>query len=263
MDVQERKPSVKEEIGRVGVEGVKVFLRTKKGKEEISYFPTVDLFINLPKEKRGIHMSRLTETITDVILSKATEVGGKLEEFGRRVLEDLALKHPYQKGQIAIRSTLLLRKRTPITRSKSVEPYDVCVTVNKNGPYFDKVLTVEAIGSTACPHSLEASQGRAHIQRSRLKVEFKTDMDTSILLEELIDACEKAFSSPTYTVLKTEDEQYVVDRMYGNPKFIEDVVRDCFKNVRKLGYKGRVKVMGISEESIHKHNVVAEIEKTL
>ena len=263
MDVQEREPSIREEIGKVGVKNVKIFLKMTTGKKEIFYLPTIDLFINLPESKRGIHMSRLTETITDVLLNKARKLGGRLEEFGKEVLLDLERRHPYDKGEIAMRAVLFIKKETPVTKIESMEPYDVEVNVEKEGVSFRKTLIVGVIGSTACPHSIEKTNGKAHVQRARLRVELLVNMDCPVLLEELIAACEGAFSSATYTILKTEDEQSLVKRMYENPKFIEDVVRDCFDNVKGLGYKGLVKITGTSEESIHKHDVIAEIERFL
>ena len=80
-------------------------------------------------------------------------------------------------------------------------------------------------------------------------------------MEELIEICEKSFSSPTFTVLKTNDEAAVVEEMFRNPKFVEDVARDCFRMAKNLNFKGRVKIRATSFESIHKHNAISEIER--
>jgi len=49
--------------------------------------------------------------------------------------------------------------------------------------------------------------------------------------------------------------------MYSNPKFVEDLTRECFDKVRALGIKGKVKIKAISYESIRKHNTVSKIER--
>jgi hypothetical protein len=39
------------------------------------------------------------------------------------------------------------------------------------------------------------------------------------------DAIEQQASSPVYSGLKREDEKWVTERAYNNPKFVEDLVR--------------------------------------
>ena len=51
--------------------------------------------------------------------------------------------------------------------------------------------------------------------------------------------------------------------MFSNPKFVEDLTRECFDEVINLGIKGKVKVKAVSYESIHKHNAVSEIEREI
>ena len=62
-------------------------------------------------------------------------------------------------------------------------------------------------------------------------------------------------------MLKTVDEKFLVKKMYSNPKFVEDLARECFEKIKELGVKGKVKVKAISYESIHKHNVISVIER--
>ena len=81
------------------------------------------------------------------------------------------------------------------------------------------------------------------------------------------DLVEGAFSSPTYELLKRDDEAAVVINAHRNPKFVEDVVRDVLKllvdNCTDLPDNVGVTVRSESEESIHKHNAFAERKATL
>ena len=73
---------------------------------------------------------------------------------------------------------------------------------------------------------------------------------------------ESSFSSPTFEVLKRDDEGAVVINAHSNPKFVEDVVRTVLKEVvEKYDYLDddvEIVIRSESEESIHKHNAFAE-----
>jgi GTP cyclohydrolase-4 len=84
----------------------------------------------------------------------------------------------------------------------------------------------------------------------------------SVEADDLIGLVEGSQSSPTYEILKRPDEAQVVLDAHRNPKFVEDVVRDLLKKVADsypdLPDEVAVSVRSESEESIHKHNAVAE-----
>jgi GTP cyclohydrolase IV len=259
---QDRLPKVKEAIDRVGVSGLKVALKLRgKSGEESHFLADVDLFIDLETDRKGIHMSRLVESINEIICDDCHDPKESFEQLGMGILTELQRRHKYQRGEINIATTLLLRRFTPVTAKPTDEAYDVAVRVSVDGNVFRKRMTVRAIGNTLCPHSLETTRGKAHVQRAEIELSIETGIIENIVFEELIEICEKSFSSPTYTVLKTLDEAAVVEEMFRNPKFVEDVARDCFKQARNLNFRGRLKIRAVSLESIHKHNAVSEIER--
>jgi GTP cyclohydrolase-4 len=208
-------------------------------------------------------MSRLVESINEIVDSKAQSATRSFEALGLAILRELKRRHKYLKGQVGIRTNLLLQKQTPVTGRKSNESYEVLIRVASTNGDFKKYLSVKVIGSTLCPHSLETTNGKSHVQRAVLRLGLETHVDEKLMLEELIDVCEKSFSSPTFTVLKTVDEAYLVEKMYSNPKFVEDVARECFDHVLTLGVKGRVRIKVTSHESIHKHNAISQIERVI
>ena len=85
--------------------------------------------------------------------------------------------------------------------------------------------------------------------------------------DDLIDIVESSLSSPTFEILKRDDEAMVTMQAHKNPKFVEDVVRDILGKVldtySSLTDKVYIVVRSESEESIHKHNAFAERETTL
>ncbi|MCL5067076.1 MAG: GTP cyclohydrolase I FolE2 [Thaumarchaeota archaeon] len=258
---QDRTPKVKEIIDRVGVAGLRAVLRLNTGSGESVFLAEIDLFIDLDTEKKGIHMSRLVESINEVVSKGSRKAKRSFENLGAGILAELRRRHKYSRAEITMKTTMFVRRHTPVTAKITDEPYDVTIGVISRGEELLKKLRVRAIGNTLCPHSLEITKGKAHVQRAELDLQIETSIKEKIPLEELIEICDKSFSTPTYTVLKTVDEAALVEGMYANPKFVEDVARDCFKQTKNLDFKGRVKIRAISFESIHKHNAISEIER--
>ena len=92
-DTQEDQPKVKEAIDKVGVEGIRTHVRIIRQKMEFSHLPIIDMNIDLPANKKGVHMSRLLETINEVISRKTNGLKESLEEFGFEILEEMQEKH--------------------------------------------------------------------------------------------------------------------------------------------------------------------------
>lgn len=258
---QDRAPMVKETIDRVGISGLRTSLKLRTKSGESDFTAEIDLFIDLEDMRKGIHMSRLVESINEVVSSSSRRPKSTFEKLGLDILNELKKRHKYTKGEILIKTTFFVRRHTPITMKPTDEPYDVSVGVISRDNTFIKKLRVKAVGNTLCPHSLETTRGKAHVQRAEVDLQIEVPIEEEIRLEELVDICEKSFSSPTYTVLKTNDEAALVEHMFQNPKFVEDVTRDCFKQAKNLKFKGRVKIRATSFESIHKHNAISEIER--
>lgn len=259
---QDRQPDILERIDRVGVEGVKTWVKVVRNGKEYVHVPTIDVLIDLESDKKGIHMSRLTETIGEVF-DQSSGICNSLEAFGNDVLNKLAKKAEFRQAEIRIKTTLLIERTAPVSGRNSLEPYEAIITVIRNDKR-EKDLEVRVVGSTSCPHSMELSGGvKAHIQRAQLILGLTTEYDYDINLETLVDVCEKSLSAPTFTVLKAMDEKYIVEQQHANPRFVEDVVRTCFEELKKLRVKGKVRIKVVSDESIHKHNAVAEIVRVL
>jgi len=111
---------------------------------------------------------------------------------------------------------------------------------------------------TVCPCSKAiCEQGGAHSQRAEVRI--KAGCTEFLWLEELIEAAERAASSPVYSLLKRSDEKKVIETAFSNPTFVEDVARRAASalaaNPRIDSYSVEVE----SFESIHNHSAVALI----
>ena len=77
----------------------------------------------------------------------------------------------------------------------------------------------------------------------------------------MINIIERCSSSDIYSILKREDEKFVTERAFDNPKFVEDVVRDIAET---LGADTNILWFAIEAEnfeSIHNHSAYAYLEK--
>ncbi|ASI99568.1 GTP cyclohydrolase IV [Thermococcus celer] len=262
VETQEEKPEIMEPLHRVGITNLRTVARINWKGRVYTFLPLFEVTIDVPAEKKGIHMSRLVESITEA-MSEAVEeevMGAhrSLEELGRAVIRRLEGKHPHRHAEVWIRTHLIVPRETPASGKVSYEPYDVEVGVIKNGDgSFEKVLHVKVTGNTVCPHAMANNDGKTHIQRAVGELEVRTAFDEEIALEDMIDVVEGSFSHPTYTLLKTVDENAVVQGMFANPKFVEDVAREILAKAKER-FNGRIHVRVISNESIHKHDVIAE-----
>jgi len=123
----------------------------------------------------------------------------------------------------------------------------------------DLVVILEIPISTVCPCSKEISAAGAHNQRGRVRLQLR--FKKFVWIEDFIGLVEQAASSDVFSVLKREDEKFVTEKAYCNPKFVEDVVRDI---ALKLDADANITWFAVeceNYESIHNHNAYAYIEK--
>ena len=94
----------------------------------------------------------------------------------------------------------------------------------------------------------------------RARVRFRKGYEC-IYIEDLTDLMERQASCPLYPLLKREDEKYVTERAYENPKFVEDMLRDLVIAFRALAGLEWFSVSCENYESIHNHNAYASYEE--
>jgi len=103
-------------------------------------------------------------------------------------------------------------------------------------------------------------EGRTHVQRALGTLSLKGTLDDMPEFESIVDVLRKSFSAETFSILKTEDEQVVINRMYENPMFVEDVCRSILAKAKNNFKDKKLDLTAIvkSLESIHKHDAIAK-----
>ena len=224
-------------------------------------------------------MSRNLELVSEINDENLKEHASDLESFCAKIAKLLLKKHEYATfSEVKAEADYFLDRIYP-SGKKGLEPYKLVAEARANSRgEVKKLIGVKVIGMTACPCAMEAVRkigkyGKnvttpTHNQRNitTLMIEVPGE-NRSVDANDLIEIVEKAFSSPTYSILKRDEEAQLVFDAHNNPKFVEDVVRDILSSVLKK-YKNLpddvlVIVRSESEESIHKHNAFAERVTTL
>jgi GTP cyclohydrolase-4 len=258
MTTQDNPPEHFITLEKVGITNLKTLIKIERYNKEFRHIPVISIFMDLDKLKKGVHMSRLIESITRTVEEEVTEKHSSLEQIGRHILEKLKEKHQFKKAGIKIESELPVYEKTPASKKDTIEIHDIIVNVLNQGDVWTKVLTVSVIGNTVCPHALSMNEGKTHIQRATGILEVTTPFENEIALEDMVDVVEQSFSSKVYTLLKSEDESYIVKSMYDNPLFVEDVCRNILALSLTRFENSKIQVKCISNESIHRHDVYAE-----
>jgi GTP cyclohydrolase-4 len=263
-ETQEQRPAVQLSLDEVGITDFRTQISVTRGTKIYRYNTDISVVINLPPSKKGVHMSRFVESISEILSSK-TESYFSLEEMSIQVLEELHSRHSFETGMITLKFDFFTPRLTPVSKRTSMENYQGrLITYWKRGTVTHE-LSLGTFGSTVCPHALiNSEKKRTHIQRAYGEVTFigKTSQIPDMeLISKILD---KSFSAPSYSLLKQEDEQWVVNKMFENPLFVEDVTRNLLLNSIKAFQELELEILAstLSMESIHKHNVISKGKTT-
>lgn len=252
-DVQNQNDLRKIHIDKVGVKNIHypIIVEDRKNKFQQTN-AVIDIFVELPHQHRGTHMSRFLEVLNSYHQESLID---NLEPF----LNEVKLKLNSQSAYVSIRFPYFIKKQAPVSKIESLLDYECDFTASLKDN-FDFILGIKVPVTTLCPCSKEISNYGAHNQRSIVTVKVKYNQ--FIWIEEIIDYVEKSSSCEIYPLLKRVDEKYVTEKAYENPVFVEDIVREISI---KLNNDERIFWYSIESEnfeSIHNHSAYAFVEKS-
>lgn len=235
-------------IDRVGIRGlaypITVWDRTNRMQPTIA---TIDATVSLPATEKGTHMSRFVEVLNEV---RGELSLNNLDAVLTRIQERLKA----DQVQLDIRFPYFVEKSAPVSGAKSLLEYKAGFHARKNGDVFLFELEVSVPVTTLCPCSKAVSERGAHNQRSWVTV--RCTSEPFLWIEEVIELVEACASSPLYALLKREDEKYVTEAAYDNPRFVEDLIREVVVSLAPRTQTLTVSVENM--EAIHNHSAWAE-----
>ncbi len=251
-DIQNLKDDRNIAIDRVGIKGIKypiiVLDRANKTQPTTA---TIDMFVDLPHEYKGTHMSRFIEML-HVFRSKVS-----LKSFSM-ILDEMKRQLNAESAHIEIRFPYFIEKKAPISGSPGLMDYNCAIIATSEADgEADIKVEVKVPITSLCPCSKEISAYGAHNQRGI--VSLITRFREFIWMEDMISLVEESASCEVYSILKRADEKEVTERAYDNPKFVEDIVRDIALKVEADENFTWYSVSVENFESIHNHSAYAYI----
>jgi len=248
-------------------------------------------------------MSRTSETIEEVINEVIFKPTPTIELVGDRIIKKLLERHPYtSRAEVKLEGKIIVQVKENderiIQKSYSISSFvkgtrDISGEIDYN--YF---IGASAVGMTVCPCAKELSLEYAeevvksrkdisvseedlnkllnilpfssHNQRSigTIIIQIKDLTNHNVDVLDIIDVIEQSMSGKIQSVLKRPEEAELVRSAHLKPLFSEDVIREMAKNFILRDFPNlednfKVKFKILSHESIHPHNVFAELTTTL
>jgi len=280
-DVQNEKPQLSLAIEKIGVKKVHRRINLNTSTQVFSYDAELNAFIDLPKNQRGAHISRIIEAILDVIDDGEKKRFKNLEELLEAICKALLSKNPYaSRAEVEMKTIYYLDTNLNLNfiKEKIPEAVNVTFTVSKRRGYETNWITgIIMEGLTVCPcaqavysalEKVNSENGLSHTQRTKVFIQVKTNR-MPIPIEWLVEAVSDAFSAPALSLLKRVQEYKLIKAAFKKPRFIEDVIRQViFKVASKLNDEDfplstELFIEAESHESVHPFNAYASMHVTL
>jgi len=303
LDLQDSGSAIDIPIDKVGIVELEKKVEIVQENKRYSFYPKISALIDLPAEQRGIHMSRTSETIEEVINEVIFKPTPTIELVGDRIVKRLMECHPYtSKAEVKLEGKIIVQVRENDERIIQ-KSYDISSFVKATRDITGKIdfnyfISASAVGMTVCPCAKELSLEYAeqvvksrkdinvskedlnkllnilpfssHNQRSigTIIIQIKDLTNHKIDVLDIIDVIEESMSGKIQSVLKRPEEAELVRTAHLKPLFSEDVIREMAKNfiIRdfpNLEDNFKIKFKIESFESIHPHNVYAELKTTV
>ena len=251
-DAQSSRDHRQLRIDKVGVRGLRFPIQVRdKARSVQNTVATIGMFVDLPKEFKGTHMSRFIEVLNAhnniIHVENITDILQALQEKLHAATSHLEIEFPY-----------FMVKKAPVSGKSGMMDYAARFDAAACGKEMDFVLTVKTNVTTLCPCSKAIARYGAHNQRGEVTVALRSK--EIVWIEDVIALVEASGSSEMYALLKREDEKAVTERAYENPVFVEDLVRNVALKLKAHPEITWWKVEAENYESIHNHNAYACIE---
>ena len=251
-DIQNQRDYRNIPINKVGIKNLRYPITVRDRRDGFQHtVATINMFVDLPHEYKGTHMSRFVEMLhllqPEVSLEKFSVILENMKEHLNAASAHMEMTFPY-----------FIEKKAPVSASPGMMDYTCSIAGSSDADgKVDLVSEVVVPISSVCPCSMEISDLGAHNQRG--EVRLSTRFKKFIWIEDMIELVESSASSDVYSVLKRVDEKRVTEKAFSNPKFVEDIVRDVAKKLQADDNITWFSVSAENFESIHNHSAFAHI----
>jgi len=278
VDVPEERPSFPVPLQKVGISGKTVWVSLADNRGGRIPF-TARIHVNLPGNRRGIHMSRIEQAISSLHDRQFAD----LTAYGRLLATRILKAQDAQYISLALSGRMPLIQHAVVTKHPSIDSVDVSFSVALRQ---DRVITTEnvQVGAglyhlTACPCTLSYNEAlfnrfddpwpqATHSQRS--KTELLVSLKDAEQLPDFVTLVDILGSvlHISQDLLKRPDETELVLKAHRYPQFAEDSAREVARAATEkfketLPPETRIQITSLSLESIHIHDVECCLEAEL
>lgn len=252
VDVQSMKDERRVPIKKVGVKGVRYPITVLDRANTIQHTTaTVNLYVDLPHDFKGTHMSRFIEVFNEHRRDLS------MPRF-LAMLDELRSSLDAETAYCDLHFPYFIEKAAPVSGQKSMMSYDCSYEGSSSGSEREFWVTVQVPVQTVCPCSKAISDYGAHNQRGLVRARVK--LGPFFWIEDLVSIVESSASCDVYTLLKRDDEKFVTERAFDRPMFVEDVVREVYTRLLAEGSFPKFSVEAENFESIHNHSAYGLVE---
>jgi GTP cyclohydrolase-4 len=289
-DVQATEPEVAVGLSHVGVTGVEKLVKVAREAERpIALMADFEVYVDLPKGRKGIDMSRNMEVIDETLQDAVSEPVYRVEEMCGEAAERLLEKHDYTTtATVEMEAELIIQDETPASGMPTQGSVDILAAATAvEGEPTREEIGARVVGMTVCPCSQQMMGQRAreklqelgvgdrevreflndvpqagHSQRGHATLTIETAGDPDVDLMDIVSVARDSMSARIYNLAKRPDEDSMTYAAHANAKFVEDCVRsmarDAVSEFDHLDDTAIVKMKQSNDESIHQHNAHAE-----
>ncbi|GGN10721.1 GTP cyclohydrolase I FolE2 [Halarchaeum nitratireducens] len=289
-DVQASAPDVSVGLSHVGVTGVEKLVTLERSeKRPVVLMAEFEVYVDLPRERKGIDMSRNMEVIDETLQSAIDQPTYQVEDVCGEVADRLLEKHDYtSQAVVSMEAAYMTREETPESERATQSTLDIIASATaREGEETREEVGVRVTGMTVCPCSQEMMSARAaerladlgvdeddvksflrdvpqagHSQRGHATLTVETAGTPDVDLRDLIEIARDAMSARIYNLAKRPDEDHMTYEAHANARFVEDCVRAMAERVvdeyPDLPDGTVVTMKQSNDESIHQHNAHAE-----
>lgn len=278
VDVPEEPPSFPMPLEKVGISGKTLWVSLSENKGGRIPF-NAKILVNLDANRRGIHMSRIEQAVTQLHDREFRS----LPEYGRELASQIIDKQKAQRISLELTGRMPFVQKAAISSLHSIDTFEASFRLLLAKKDAKETLQTE-IGAgmhhlTACPCTLFYNKvlfGRSddpwpqatHSQRSITSIRVSPPDNRQLPdYHELLHILTGALHI-SQDLLKRPDETELVLKAHCRPQFAEDAVREVawaagenFKDT--LPPETKIHVHTLSLESIHIHDVECSLETTL
>jgi GTP cyclohydrolase I len=254
-DIQNQRDYRRIPIKKVGIKNIQYPISVLDRENKIQHtVGDVSMFVDLPHNFRGTHMSRFVEILHE-----------HCHRISPRNLDALLTamtgRFDSRTAHLDIRFPYFVEKEAPVSRARSLMNYQCAffAALNRSGRrhLLDLVVEVRTPVTMLCPCSKEISAQGAHNQRSWITIQVRSSQ--LVWIEELIEIAESEASCGLFSLLKRADEKKVTELAYSRPRFAEDAARAVARKLRRDKRITWFNVESENFESIHNHSAYAMV----